>query len=113
MWGRMCIWLQGTPIGDLNNPHCGIGGPCEELRKLSEIALQLWEPEFKSLSDSEIYDLLDDKTYGCRRGIEIAHGRSDIEVRRDSEKYSKYTFLTNSGEQFDENGKCFLFRRLT
>lgn len=107
-WGRMCIWCEGVSIGDINEEHCGL----EVIEILSSLCTQLddlWLDEFEGLTDLELWNLLDGLLFGYHGDVEINDERSLEQIESDSEKYSKFNFLTNWGEQFDRGGKSFVF----
>jgi len=63
-WGRLCIWVEGTQIGDFEDPHCSLWtcfksfqGKCDELS-------ELWIDKFQNMSDTEIWNFLDSRLYG-------------------------------------------------
>ena len=107
-WGRMCIWCNGVAIGDIDEEHCGL----EVFGILSSLITQLndlWLDEFEGFSDLELLNYLDGFLYGYHGDVEIIDNRSDEQIHFDVEKYSKFNFLTNWGEQFDRGGKSFIF----
>ncbi len=108
VWGRMRIFLNGSSVGDINELHCGLGGTVECFKSFLPVITSLWKEEFDSLSDRDLWNFLDEKLYGFRGEVEIEDKRSIAEIKRDAEKYGMHCFLTNWGEQFDGDGKCFM-----
>lgn len=107
-WGRMCIWCDGVSIGDINEEHCGLGA-FEDFERMALHVESLWSNEFNDMTDIELWNLLDGLLYGYHGDIELKDDRTLDQMRADSLKYGKYIFLTNWGEQFDRNGKSFIF----
>lgn len=70
VWGRMCIWCEGTPLGDYLEEHCGL--PSGHLEELARDLPTLWHKDFEGMSDANIFRYLDALLYGYRDGIEIA-----------------------------------------
>jgi hypothetical protein len=108
VWGRMRIWCEGTEIGDYSDEHCGLFDAYAGFRELSEILALNWTSEFNGLSDKDLWDFLDGALFGYRVDGETHDGRTVDECKADWVRYGKFSFLTNWGEQFDENGKSFI-----
>ena len=109
-WGRLCIWVSGTQIGDFDDPHCGLYNCYISFQEISKRLDALWTKELEGLSDIEIWNFLDGTLYGYHGNIEIDDLRTLEETIRDAEKYSKFDFLTNWGEMFDRGGKSFILK---
>jgi hypothetical protein len=107
VWGRMCVWAGGAALGDLNKPRCGLWEAAVEFRWLSGHLADLWDETFDGLDDRAITDRLDALLYGYVGGVEADDHRTIDEVNRDAERFSKFNFLTNWGEQFD-GSKSFI-----
>lgn len=111
VWGRMCIWCNGTEIGDYSDEHCGLFDAYDGFRTLRELLASNWLPEFEGLSDNDLWNLLDGALYGYHGDREINVLRTIEQCREDSDRYYRFIFLTNWGEQFDGNGKSFIVCR--
>jgi hypothetical protein len=101
VWGRMCIWCRGEPLGNLSEPYCGLGAAAYEFRWLRCHLTDLWDECLEGLDDRDANDFLDGLLYGYRGGVEIEDERTSEEMNRDATRFSKFNFLTNWGEQFD------------
>jgi hypothetical protein len=104
VWGHMRVWLAGTPIGRFEEKHCGLSGPLHDLENLASHLDSLWDNHLSGLNDRDIHSYLyralysDDPT------------KSNYDVKLASDTFSRFIFLTNSSECFNEyNG--FMFRR--
>ncbi|APV48609.1 hypothetical protein BWI17_02260 [Betaproteobacteria bacterium GR16-43] len=109
-WGRVCVWCEGAPIGDIAEEHCGIDHAFHRLSQLVESLGDLWREEFSGLTDLEILNALDGRLYGYHGNVRIEDDRSLEELRADASTYGKFDFLTGCGEPFDRNGKCFVIQ---
>jgi hypothetical protein len=109
VWGRLRLWCMGFPLGDIDEPHCGLGA-LRGLEDISKNTEPLWLDEFDGLTDYELFELLDYKIYGVVCNEIKDDDRTDAEVKLDARKYDKFDFLTNWGEMFDHTGKCFIFK---
>jgi hypothetical protein len=103
VWGRMCVWCGSHMLGDITNPHCALYSAYTEFRFLRTHHDDLWDKAFGTLDDTEIYNLLDQTIYGD-------DARTNAQIRAASDRFGRYNFLTNWGEQFD-GWKAFLIRR--
>jgi hypothetical protein len=95
-FGRMCIEVQGAWIGDIHETHCSLFHAVDRFRVLSTTIQTLWDDAFIGLSDVEIFAALDNALYKVGR--------------RDWERFGRFDFLTNAGEQFDDT-KTFIVCR--
>ncbi|WP_167041227.1 hypothetical protein [Burkholderia sp. Ax-1724] len=70
----------------------------------------LWRSDLDGLSDKQLINRLDRLLYGAQ-GDQLLEDdeRTVFECQRDWEKYGAFNFLTNWGEQFDGEGKAFIF----
>jgi hypothetical protein len=109
VWGRMRIWCQGRPIGNYSRSHCGLYPSYSGFQKLRLSIDGLWREEFNGLDDRSLWRLLDSLLYGYDGDIAVDDGRSVEECDVDARTYGRFDFLTNWGEQFDEDGKSFIF----
>lgn len=101
VWGRMCVWCRGVTLGDLSEPSCGLWEAACEFRSLFGRLADLWDETLDGLDDRAATDLLDGLLYGHHGGVEIEDGRTMEQISRDAERFGKFDFLTNWGEQFD------------
>jgi hypothetical protein len=85
-FGRFCIYVGGTQIGNIRDNHCSLFHATDQMRQSANMLESLWDDSFAGLSDVEIFALLE-------RGIYIG-GPSG----RD---YWRFDFLTNTGEMFN------------
>ncbi|MDZ4401712.1 hypothetical protein [Prosthecobacter sp.] len=95
-FGRMAIVVQGVELGDIRENHCSLFHAADRLRELPPIIGNFWDESFDGLSDAEIFAVVDQALYG-----------SDDS---NAERYRRFDFLTNTGEQFDDS-KTFIVCR--
>ncbi len=100
MFGRMCVWARGQRLGDLEEPACMLNVTANHLSGVVKRLPSLHEPAFASLSDTELFELLD-------RALYEDDDRTSEEVAADAAKFFKFDFLTNGGESFDRS-KSFI-----
>lgn len=100
VWGRMCLRIGNTTLGDYDDPHCGLHGAYSGFKELADGILNLWDSDFNSLDDSQIFDLLNQSLYGD-------DDRSLAELQRDWCRFGRFIFLTNWDEPFDHH-KAFI-----
>jgi hypothetical protein len=111
-WGRLCVWVAGHRIGNYDEPHCGLGGPCAHFKETCGELNDLWDDEFANMADVELWNFLDGLLYGYHGNVELDDDlRSMDEILQDSSRYSKFNFLTNWGEMFDRGGKSFILKQ--
>ncbi|MDZ7863316.1 hypothetical protein [Acidovorax sp.] len=108
VWGRMRVWCQGMPIGDFFAKQCALYPSYVNFRLLRERLALLWLAEFEGMSAISLWNHLDGLLYGFHGDVELTDVRTLEECRQASEKYGRFDFLTNWGEQFDDNGKSFI-----
>jgi len=94
-FGRMCIHIQGTVLGDIRENHCSLFGAAHRFRELPSSIETLWDERFAGRSDVEIFGILD-------RALYQDHGESLEEMKAESRRLGQYKFLNNEGEQFDD-----------
>ena len=94
VFGRMCVWVNGAPLGDIEEPACmlnvtegHLSGVIARLEVLSDNTLD-------ELDDQALFNFLDQALY-------LDDDRTTEEVQNDADKYFKFDFLTNGGESFD------------
>jgi hypothetical protein len=102
-YGRMCIYIQGTVIGDLRENHCSLFYVVNRLRELLNGVETLWDERFATWSDTEIFNALD-------RALYKDHGQSLEYMQADWRRLSQYVFLTNAGEGFDDCNSFIICR---
>lgn len=93
-WSRMCIWMRGEMIGNLEDPHCGLEAVFQFKDAASSLH-NLWDDSLLGLGDVEIFRHLDQALY-------LDDDRSMEEIKADSRRYSRFNFLDNWGEMFDQ-----------
>lgn len=94
VWGRMCLWSEGTMIGNIAEPFCALYPSATALRKRVQVLDSLWADEFHGLTDTEIFDRFDQAIYS-------SDDQSVQTIVRNMDLFWKFDFLTNWGEQFD------------
>jgi hypothetical protein len=101
--GRLCIHIQGTTLGDIRDNHCSLFQVTDRFRELvglpmlhryGETIETLWHESFDSLSDTEIFGLIDQARYVG-------------EPSESGPRYDVFDFLTNTGEMFNST-KTFI-----
>jgi hypothetical protein len=86
-FGRMCIDIQGVRLGDIRENHCSLYDATDRLRTAYPIIDSFWDASFLGLSDAEIFFALEQALY--------------LSNPSDWERFGRFDFLTNTGEQFD------------
>lgn len=109
VWGRMRVWCQGQSLGDYSEEHCALYPAYTSLKELFAILPSLWSGKFNDLTEADILDWLDALLFSCCGEVELADDRSLEQCQTDAEAFGKFSFLTNWGEQFDHEGKSFIF----
>ncbi len=94
IFGRMCFFASGIPLGDIHETTCILDVTKEHLLEITERLESLNNKKLQPLSDRDLFDFLNEALY-------FDDDRTLEEVRDDAEKYFKYDFLTNAGESFD------------
>ena len=102
-FGRMCIHIHGTQIGDIRDNHCSLFHPTDRFRELRGTIESLWDESFVGKSDAEIFSILE-------RPLYRDYGQSLEQMRADWERLGQYVFLTNTGEQFDGTNTFIICR---
>lgn len=87
--GRMSLFIQGVRLGDIRENHCSLFGATDRLRQFHADIETRWDELFAKLSDAEIFSVLDHALYT---------GEVD-----QSERFGRFDFLNNTGEQFDDS----------
>ena len=107
VWGHMCVWCRGAPLGNLANLQCGLAHAYAEFTWMSRHLDDLWDAELAGLDDLAAYHFLDALRYGYRDDVELPDTKTLDELRRDSARWHRFDFLTNWDEPFD-GYKAFL-----
>jgi hypothetical protein len=97
-FGRMCIHVQGVCLGNIRENHCSLFHATNRFRETHANLEKLWDESFTGLSDAGIFAVLDEELY-------VGEGESG-----GWERYGRFNFLTNTGEQFDDS-KTFIVCR--
>lgn len=100
VWGHMCLWCAGFPLGDLDKRYCGIAHAYDELRWRALQYGELWGDELASLDDLGQLNFLDDILYGYCDEVELPETPELMTLQSDN-RWTRFNFLTNWGEQFD------------
>lgn len=102
-FGRLAIHIRGTCLGKIRENHCSLFHATDRFRTLLGLSKSdrshrtietLWENGFASLSDSEIFTVIDRELYSGA-------------PTNNQPRYVDFDFLTNTGEMFDD-AKTFL-----
>ena len=103
IWGRSCIHICGSQVGDIEDPHCGLNDFFVTLNSRAQSARGLVHASFQGLTDREVFEALRNHLYdGPERDLAV--------LRANATEFGKFDFLTNVGENF--NDWCsFLFTR--
>lgn len=115
VWGHMRIWCCGVPLGDIEELHCALyGAYCEFCDLLSPVHGEmkidrLWAEELIGLDGVAAWNHLDGLLYGYHGDVELPDDRTVEECQRDWVMWGRFSFLTNTGEQFD-GYKAFIMR---
>lgn len=64
VWGHMCVWCRGVPLGDLENRYCAVGLACCEFTWLADNLERLWADELVGLDDVAAWNFLDGLLWG-------------------------------------------------
>ena len=101
VWGHMCVWCRGVPLGDLNERYCGLGHSYSEFAWRAHNLDHLWGDELVGLDDVAAWNFLDGMLYGYHGDVKVANTRTLAECEYDAMRWGRFNFLTNWGEQFD------------
>jgi len=94
VWGRMCLWCHDTMIGRLSEEYCALFTSAKELRSRADNLDELWDKSFDGLRADQIFRIFD-------RAIYVYDESAPNDLVDGAERYWKFNFLTNWGEQFD------------
>jgi hypothetical protein len=93
-FGRIRVSVGNLELGDFSVERCSLHHPIEDLERLMNDASSQWDPSFEGMTENQIFKLLDGALF-------IDSGQSDDQVAADSERYSRFSTLTNTSEHFD------------
>lgn len=108
VWGRMCVWCEGESIGDYEEPFCALYPAYRGFKHLESVLPRLWRVELEKLNDIELWNHFDGLLYGYHGSVELQDVRSFEQCHYDTQKWGDHDFLTQWGEQFNNNGKSFI-----
>lgn len=94
VWGRMCVRIGGTTLGDYDDHHCALYSAYRHFDWRIKQHGPLWDDIFDHMSPEEIYDTVHDALYRD-------DDRTIAQIQHDERRYGAFDFLTNCGEQFD------------
>jgi hypothetical protein len=101
VWGHMCVWCRGVPLGDLDERYCALHHAYTEFAWRADNLDSLWADELAGLDDEAAWNVLDGLLYSCHGDVELADARTLAELQWDAARWGRFNFLTNWGEQFD------------
>jgi hypothetical protein len=101
VWGRMCVHIAGTTLGDFSDPHCALYPAYGHFQWHAKRRERLWDTVFDDMTAEEIHDKVRHAIYGD-------DDRTMDDIQRDSRRYSPFDFLSNWGEQFDGHGSVIV-----
>lgn len=101
--GRVRVWIQGNPIGSLDEWGVALPQVLDALETLGEEDAARWHPELGSLSPAQQHLALDVAHFGNERATLPDDPRllELIESEPFLEKVEDATILTNDAESFD------------
>jgi hypothetical protein len=100
VFGRMCLWVGGNPLGDISEPACMLNVTEGHLQSLLHRLDALDDPAVGLLSDRDAFEFLD-------RALYRDDARSAEDIAADAARFFKFDLLTNGGESFDRT-KSFI-----
>ncbi len=100
VFGRMCLRFGACALGDITEPACLLNVTAHCFERLLERVSSLVDPALDGLDPRQAFEFLDHMLY-------LDEESSLEEVKRNSRRFSKFNFLTNGGESFDD-GKSFI-----
>jgi hypothetical protein len=100
VFGRMRLWIRGSPLGDIGEPACMLNVTEGRLKGVLARLPSLEDPSLGVLGDREAFDLID-------RALYLGEDRSSDQILADASRYGRFDFLTNGGESFDRS-KSFI-----
>lgn len=100
-FGRMALHVAGVTFGNLQECHCGLADAAERLRAVWQSLHEKWDASFSGHSDEDIFALIDRELY-------VDYGQTEAAISDGRQRYGRFDFLTNAGEQFDDV-KTFIY----
>jgi hypothetical protein len=94
VWGRMCVHIGNTTLGDFDNHYCALYSAYRSFEWHAKHDDRLWDEMFDNMLPEEIHDTVYQANYGD-------DDRTMDQIKRDSLRFGRFDFLTNWGEQFD------------
>ena len=94
VWGRTCIWCSGEMVGDIQERCCALYTSANGFRWRAQNLDALWDESFDGLAADEVFNVFD-------RAIYVYEEGATEDIAADADRYWKFVFLTNWGEQFD------------
>lgn len=94
-FGRICVYVQGVVLGDVNEEHCSLFHPVKRICEIADSLTTLWDSCFAGLTEEEVFSKLDALLY-----------TGDLVGKPDA--FYRFDFLTNTGEPFDGE-KSFIY----
>jgi hypothetical protein len=101
VWGHMCVWCRGMPLGDIDERHCCLNHARTSFRWKARHLDELWAPELVGLDDLATCNFLDGLLYGYHGDVELRDDPTVEMCRANGTAWYHFDFLTNWGEQFD------------
>ena len=93
-FGRMCIFVGGMRLGNLDEEHCSLFHAVDRIAEVASTLPGLWDERFSCCEPEAIFAYLDRALYDA--------GQPPLE------NLHRFDFLTNTGEQFDHE-KSFVY----
>jgi hypothetical protein len=108
VWGHMRVWCRGHALGNIDDRQCALYPSYRAFDWMGAHLEDLWEDALDGLDDLATLNFLDGALYGYHGDVEIEDDRSLEDLGRDAQRFGKFNFLTNWGEQFDGGYKSFV-----
>lgn len=93
-FGRMCVFVGGMRLGNLEEQHCSLFHAVERLAEVARSLTELRDHDFSSSEPEAVFSYLD-------RALYVGEAIPGKELHR-------FDFLTNTGEPFDHE-KSFIY----
>jgi len=98
VFGRVCLRFGAWSLGDVTEPTCMLNVTVHCLELLLGRLSSVFDPAVDGLSPRQAFDFLDHV---------LDEDSSLEELESNARRFSKFNFLTNGGEAFDD-GKSFV-----
>jgi hypothetical protein len=105
VFGRMCLWLGGRSVGDVEEPACALNVTEHLLTAALARVGSLHDTAIDRLEPRAAFDCLDRALYVDALYLDGERPLDELEPL--SRRFSKFDFLTNGGESFDST-KSFM-----